>query len=255
LIGEAAERLAAQPALDHSLIRATHAAVEIDAQDGVTGELIGEKAPIRVSEGFPIPDLLSHLAAVLPVSRSTIGQVMIQSGRLGEASINPQQFIDQVQDSVRGALAEQMVDGIKYERRTDGAEASYDLSLFAQRELTGYEENILSVQKSIYTDVVFDSDLERRIALALDAREDIALFMKLPGWFEVDTPVGAYNPDWAVVKTAEDGTETLYLVRESKASRELESLRPEERLKIRFGEKHFDAVGVGFDVIDDPAQI
>lgn len=255
LIEEACRRLAEQPPLDHSYVRATRAALTIDPEEGVVGQVVAEKAPSKLRESFPIPDLISHLTEVLPVGRDSVAKVLLRSGRLAEASINPQQLVDRVQTSIRGALAEQMADGIKYTRRRVDDESAYDLSLFAEHELTGYRDNLVGVTKSIYSDVVYDSDLERRIALALDAREDVELFIKLPGWFEVDTPIGAYNPDWAVVKSTEDGNEALYLVRESKASRDLDLLRPEERLKIRFGEKHFEAIGVAFDVIDDPSQV
>ena len=255
LIDEACRRLSEQPSLDHSYVRATRSALTIDSGEGVVGRVVAEKAPSRLRENFPIPDLISHLAGVLPVGRDTVAKVLLRSGRLGEASTNPQQLMDQVQESIRGALAEQMASGIKYTRRGEAEESAYDLGLFAERELTAYQDNLVGVKKSIYSDVAYDSDLERRIALALDVREDIELFIKLPGWFEVDTPIGAYNPDWAVVKTTDDGAETLYLVRESKPTRDLDLLRPEERLKIRFGEKHFEAIGVGFDVIDDPKQI
>jgi type III restriction enzyme len=131
LIEEACRRLAEQPPLDHSYVRATRAALSIDPEEGVVGQVVAEKAPSKLRESFPIPDLISHLTEVLPVGRDSVAKVLLRSGRLAEASTNPQQLVDQVQMSIRGAL---------------------------------------------------DSDLERRIALALDAREDVELFIKLPGW-------------------------------------------------------------------------
>lgn len=255
LIAEACRRLSEQPPLDHSYVRATRAALTIDPEEGVLGRVVAEKAPSELRESFPIPDLISHLADALPVGRDSVAKVLLRSGRLAEAKINPQQLVDQVQASVRGALAEQMAAGITYTRRPAGEESTYEMGLFAEHEVTGYEDNLVGVKKSIYADVACDSDLERQIALALDAREDVELFIKLPGWFEVDTPIGTYNPDWAVVKSVEHGDETLCLVRESKPTRDLDLLRPEERLKIRFGEKHFEAIGVSFEVIDDPSQV
>ena len=63
-----------------------------------------------------------------------------------------------------------------------------------------YLNNRLEVRKSIYDAVVYDAGIEREFAVALDNREDIKLFVKLPGWFEIETPIGKYNPDWAILK-------------------------------------------------------
>src|SRR5690606_5337087 len=71
--------------------------------------------------------------------------------------------------------------------------------------------------KTDYDQVVFDSGVERKFAELLDMREDVKLFMKLPARFKVPTPVGHYNPDWAIVKQ-EDGRERLYLIRETKSA-------------------------------------
>lgn len=70
-------------------------------------------------------------------------------------------------------------------------------------------------------------------------------FVKLPGWFQVDTPVGSYNPDWAILK--QDG-QAVYLVRETKATKDFLKLRSSEADKVRRGQKHFEALGVHFAV-------
>lgn len=68
--------------------------------------------------------------------------------------------------------------------------------------------------------------------------------MKLPLWFKVDTPIGPYNPDWAYTKRNEEGTADLYLVRESKPTTDFDRLRPTEKMKVKFGGHHFDALKV-----------
>ena len=98
---------------------------------------------------------------------------------------------------------------------------------------------------SVYEYVVYDSEVERTFASQLDAREDIKLFVKLPGWFQIDTPVGTYNPDWAILK--HDG-QALYLVRETKGTRDFLQLRTSEADKIRCGQQHFETLGVPFAV-------
>ncbi len=255
LVKAALQHLAEQPSLEHSFVRAKRAALQVD-DAGVSGELLGEKAPVELQEDFPVPDLLTYLSETLPVSRGTIARVLSACGRLGEAAINPQQFIEQVQAAIRIAAAEQMVEGIKYTRRpTKGGESEYDMRLFAERELVSYEDNMVPVDKSIYSDVVYDSEVERKIALALNGREDVVLFLKLPDWFQIETPLGSYNPDWAIVKADGEGEENLYLVRESKGTRDLDKLRLEERLKILFAAKHFEEIGTSFAVVDSASQI
>jgi type III restriction enzyme len=118
------------------------------------------------------------------------------------------------------------------------------MRLFKHEELINYL-TALQVQKSIYEYIVYDSEVEREFARRLDQRQDIKLFVKLPGWFEIDTPVGKYNPDWAILK--EDG-QTLYLVRETKATRDFLQLRTSEADKIHCGQRHFEALGVPFAV-------
>src|SRR5947208_11396052 len=104
----------------------------------------------------------------------------------------------------------------------------------------------LQVHNSIYDYVEYDSQIERRFAEELDKREDIKLFVKLPGWFQIDTPIGTYNPDWAILK--HDG-QALYLVRETKGTRDFLQLRTSEADKIRCGKQHFETIGVPFAVV------
>jgi type III restriction enzyme len=116
--------------------------------------------------------------------------------------------------------------------------------LFKNAEMINYL-SALQVHKSVYEYVVYDSEVERAFASQLDAREDIKLFVKLPGWFQIDTPVGTYNPDWAILK--HDG-QALYLVRETKGTRDFLQLRTSEADKIRCGQQHFATLGVPFAV-------
>lgn len=98
-------------------------------------------------------------------------------------------------------------------------------------------------QKTDFDDVVYDSDVERQFAELLDSREDIKLFMKLPAKFKIDTPVGAYNPDWAIIKQ-DNGEDRIYMIRETKSTLDDSKLRPTELAKIKSAERHFHAIGV-----------
>jgi type III restriction enzyme len=146
-----------------------------------------------------------------------------------------------------------MVDGIKYERI---AGAEYEMLLFEEKVIDGYVSRMLEVKKSIYDAIEYDSGTEERFAKDLDSREDIKLFIKLPPWFMVETPIGTYNPDWAIVKQPDDEGERLYLVKETKSTLDRTELRPDEESKIKCGEAHFEVLPeVRFAVVNDARQV
>jgi type III restriction enzyme len=126
------------------------------------------------------------------------------------------------------------------------------MQLFREEELKDYFEQCLAVQKSVFNTVIYDSEVERRFAEELDKREDIKLFVKLPAFFKVETPIGTYNPDWAIVK---HNDETIYLVRETKSTKNFEKLRNSEADKIKCGRKHFEAIGANFDVVTSSIEV
>jgi type III restriction enzyme len=125
-------------------------------------------------------------------------------------------------------------------------QTEWSMQLFRDDELKEYFEECLEVKKSVFDKVIYDSDVERKFAEELDKRTDIKLFVKLPSWFKVETPIGEYNPDWAIVKH-EDAT--IYLVRETKGTKQFEKLRNSEADKVRCGRKHFEALDVNFNVV------
>ncbi|MFY7874120.1 MAG: hypothetical protein ACOVQM_01650 [Pirellula sp.] len=97
---------------------------------------------------------------------------------------------------------------------------------------------MINVEKSIHEQVIYQSDTERSFAEQLEKNEAIKVYAKLPGWFKVPTPLGPYNPDWAVL-VDKDGTERLYFVVETKSSLFTDDLRDKESAKIKCGEAHF----------------
>lgn len=103
---------------------------------------------------------------------------------------------------------------------------------------------MLPADKAVYEQVVYDSDPERTFADQLEKNGVIKVYAKLPGWFEVQTPLGKYNPDWAVLMQ-QDGEERLYFVVETKSGLFADDLRDKERAKIKCGEAHFEALAVG----------
>jgi type III restriction enzyme len=198
----------------------------------------------------PLPDPLAYLQNETELTRGTLVRILKESGRLPEFFNDPQRFMDAAARAIKGELHRLLVDGIKYER-LQGEGAEWEMALFRNEELVDYL-NALRVRKSVYEYVAYDSQVEREFAQQLEAREDIKLFVKLPRWFVIDTPVGKYNPDWAILK--EEG-EVLYLVRETKGTRDFLQLRTSEADKVRCGMRHFEALGVSFDVAVSGADV
>lgn len=154
---------------------------------------------------------------------------------------NPQAYMDQVAKLISSTMQLFILDGIKYTKLGDTE--FYAQELFDSEELTGYlERNMFESHRSVYDYVVYDSDVEHGFAEKLESNESVKVYAKLPNWFKVPTPLGSYNPDWAVV-IEDNGLNKLYFVVETKGSIEGKDLRPKEQAKIRCGEKHFAALG------------
>lgn len=198
-----------------------------------------------------LPDMLAYLQRETDLTRRTLVEIIKASGRVKEFAVNPQRFMDEVADCIKRVLHSLMIEGIKYEKLTVG-DTEWSMQLFKDDDLKDYFEDCISVKKSVYDTVIYDSEVEREFALALDDREDIKLFMKLPAWFKIETPIGTYNPDWAIVKHED---ETVYLVRETKSTKDMGKLRPSESEKIHCGQRHFDAINVDFNIVTKSIDI
>ena len=190
-----------------------------------------------------LPDVLTELQDRTQLTRRSIVRILTESGRLNDFKRNPQQFIELAGDAINRCKRMTLVDGIKYQRLGD--EQYYAQELFEAEELTGYLQNMLmNTGKSVYEHVVYDSEPERDFADQLEKNDAIKVYAKLPGWFKVPTPLGTYNPDWAVL-VDRDGQERLYFVVETKSSLFAEDLRDHEGGKIQCGRAHFSALAIG----------
>ena len=144
-----------------------------------------------------------------------------------------------------------IVDGIKYERI---AGQEYEMRLFEEEEIESYLANLYKVQsndKTLYDYIPYGSEVEREFARELDGMENIRLFVKLPRWFVVNTPIGDYNPDWAIV--AEQDSK-VYLVTETKSTLDDDKRRKSENQKVKCGKKHFDVLEVKFNTARNVAE-
>ena len=211
---------------------------------GVKGNVISERTEEASYSDREIPDLLGMIAEATRLTRTTIFQILKQSGRLGDAFKNSRDFMDKVIAELNSALNSRIIDGIRYEQIPSGTpHAEWDMSLFAEEEIID-AEHAITATKSLYEFVPFDSQVERKFAVEIDQHEEVRYFTKLPRWFEIETPVGRYRPDWAIIKTNGD---VLYFVRETKSDTDPRTKRNSERSKFLSGIAHFRAIHVDFD--------
>jgi len=212
-----------------------------------TKEKKGADTVMLNESDIELPDLLTDLQDRTQLTRKTITRILIEGGRLNDFKRNPQQFIELTGEIINRQKRMALVDGIKYQRL--GEDQFYAQELFEKEELTGYLKNLLDAEKSVYEKVVYDSDTERDFASQLEMNNAIKVYAKLPGWFRVPTPLGAYNPDWAVL-VEQDGAERLYFVVETKSSLFTDDLRDKESAKIECGKAHFKSLAIG----ENPAR-
>jgi type III restriction enzyme len=250
VVAEAVRRINAQEPLEPIKFRISSSEVEIGAE-GVGAGHVHDRGAVAVEGQRRLPDVVGELSRRVPLSRATVVRILKKIGNLNWVSVNPSVFIDRVAAAMNEALYVQVADGIVYTPDGDGWAASVFEKLHLD-ETVVKPEFVVSVTKSVTDKVVCDSQVEVRFAKFLEERDDVPLFLKLPGWFVVPTPLGNYNPDWAFVRSEED-SHYLYLVRETKGTDRIDDLQWEtEGWKIKFGAAHFEALGVNYAFGSDP---
>lgn len=209
-----------------------------------------EASPVKV-----LPDILAFLQKETELTRHTLAEILKQSGRLAEFKINPQAFMGAVARELSRALHDLMLDGIQYEKVANQHWEMSRIEQEAEEGIVRYLSNLYQVQnkdKSLFDAIEYESEVEKQFARDLDNNENVRLFVKLPRWFKIDTPIGPYNPDWAFV-TERD--EKLYFVRETKSTLDSEERRTKENQKILCGRKHFETLEVDFDVVTSLSEV
>jgi len=191
---------------------------------------------------FKLPDIVTYLQNETNLTRKNIVDILIKSDKLESFKNNPQKFIDICVSIIKKTMSLFIVEGIKYQKL--GSDFYYSQELFEENELYGYlSKNMYENKenKSPYDYTIYDSDIEKDFAKSFNENENIKLFTKLPWWFKINTPIGSYNPDWAVLIEKENNKK-LYFVVESKGSNLTIDLRNSESAKIKCGQKHFEAL-------------
>jgi type III restriction enzyme len=236
--------------------RVSTTVAEVEITDA--GVAADKQVATRVRDTDPVkvlPDILAFLQKETELTRHTLSEILKRSGRLAEFKVNPQAFMVAVAREISRALHDLMLEGIKYEKVAGAFWQQSRIEQDAEDGIVRYLSNLYEVQnreKSLFDAVVYESEVEKQFARDLDNSEYVKLFVKLPSWFKIDTPIGQYNPDWAFV-TERD--EKLYFVRETKSTLDSEERRTKENQKIACGRKHFDTLGVDFDVVTSLSEV
>lgn len=251
LIKKCIDEISAIPKIEGVKLH-TYKTIQNITRKGVDAQLVGERVE-EVQISYKLPDIVAYIQRETELTRATIVEILKQSNRLDEFLNNPQRFMDEISSAINETLRSLMVDGIKYEK-VEGQ--IYEMRRFEEEELVSYLNRLQPVTKSVYDAVEFDSEVEKRFAQQLDNRKDIKLFVKLPKQFKIDTPIGPYNPDWAIVKHDEyGGHEKVYMVKETKGSTSKDQLRISELAKIKFGNAHFEELGVEYGVVKSAGEV
>jgi type III restriction enzyme len=236
LISDSVERIKKIPEIKRTILISEKVSLDI-AGDGVKTQLKGTSLPIEIEDSLKIiPDIIGYIQNKTELTRSTILKILKESGRLNDVLINPQLFLDSVVIEIKNILDVLMVNGIKYEKV---AGRLYEMTLFESEEIESYKQSLYKVinqEKTLYNYIEFDSDTEQQFAKDCETNENIEFYIKLPRWFTIKTPIGTYNPDWALIYKDEN---KIYFVAETKGSKDDIDLRKKEDMKIKCGEAHF----------------
>jgi type III restriction enzyme len=219
------------------------------------GKLTYEKALLNIDQGgiiaedpktdygiinqevSTLPDIVSYLQNETQLTRRSIVEILKGCSNLRFFKVNPQRFIEGCIDIINTQMRLHIVDGIVYSKIGDNE--VYSQELFENEQLSGYlKSNMRPSTKSPYEYVIYDSGVESELTSEFERSTNVKVYAKLPSWFKIDTPLGTYNPDWAILIDL-DGKERLYFILESKGAMGYEFLRPTEQGKIECGKAHF----------------
>ncbi|ESL21002.1 type III restriction endonuclease, res subunit [Klebsiella pneumoniae] len=238
LVEACAKSIEEMPAVDKATLSFSKAVITKD-RSGLDVKVLANGTTTSVIEvsGQQLPDLLSVLQDKTGLTRRSLVQILKESGRINDFIKNPNSFIKEVITRINYVKSLSIIDGIKYYPISS---ENYAQSLFNEKELTGYTRRMFKAgNKSLHEYINVDSDIEREFAKDLEMQEEVKLYTKLPNWFKIPTPLGNYNPDWALVIN-KNGEDNIYFVVETKSN--LLTLRDNESGKIKCGKAHFESL-------------
>lgn len=254
LVDRAVNRLKAMERINPLTLVATRVDVDF-THAGVNADRVLESDTQVMEAPKVLPDIMAYLQKETELTRHTLVTILKRSNRVGDFRINPQQFMALAAREIGYAMHDLVLEGIQYEKIAGEFWEMQRIEEDAEKSISRYLKNLYEVKnrdKTLFDAVEFESEVEKRFAADLDANEHVKLFVKLPRWFKIDTPIGDYNPDWAFVTERE---EKLYFVRETKSTIDSQERRTKENQKIDCGRRHFEVLGTDFGVVTSLAEV
>lgn len=196
-------------------------------------------------------DLVGKIVSETGLTRKAVVEILvgIEKTVFDQFAYNPEEFIIKASDLINDEKATAIVQHITYNVLNE----HYDTDIFTEPTIKGkLGTNVMKAQRHLYDHIVYDSTNERDFASDLDTNTNIAVYVKLPDSFYIATPVGKYNPDWAIA-FYEGAVKHIYFVAETKGSMSSMQLRLIEESKIHCAREHFKAISNGnvvYDVVD-----
>jgi type III restriction enzyme len=254
VIKESVKKIKSEQPIQPLRVQVTKAGLKLVRGGTKPSEIATRSAELNGS--YQLPDIITELQEATSLTRKTLVDILVASNKLGEFISNPNDFISMIKRILQNVLAEAVVEGLQYEKIGGYVYELRELQKDGMEERDLFIDRLYEVKNKQKTDfdlIQIDSEgidaPERQFAELLDSREDVMLFMKLPDKFKIDTPVGNYNPDWAIIKQV-DGKNHIYMIRETKSTLDDSKRRPTENAKIKAAKKHFDAIGIKADSVD-----
>lgn len=196
-------------------------------------------------------DLIGKLVDETGLTRKAVAKILqgIQKPVFEQFKDNPEEFIIKAASLINDEKATAIIQHIAY----DVMDEKYGTDIFTEPTIKGrLGVNAMKANKHLYDHIVYDSTNEQAFATELDTNRDVAVYVKLPDGFYISTPVGHYNPDWAIA-FYEGTVKHIYFVAETKGSMSSMQLRDIEKAKVHCAREHFKAISNGtvkYDVVD-----
>ena len=218
-------------------------------------DVYGAERKIKANSGVKY-DLVGKLVEETGLTRKAIVQILtgITPVTFSQFKDNPEEFIIKAAQQINNEKATAIIEHITYDVMDD----RYGIDIFTEPTIKGkLDVNAKKVNKHLYDHVVFDSTNERDFVTDLDTNQNVAVYVKLPDGFYIPTPVGHYNPDWAIA-FYEGTVKHIYFIAETKGTLDTLTLQSHlsnaEEAKIHCAREHFKAISgdnVVYDVVDN----
>lgn len=210
----------------------------------ILDKYIGSADPIAAKGIKASLDPINEISDQTGLALDTVREILQKAKNPQKITKNPIAFMAEAIEGIKYVLDRELVKVVRYETIND----KHDKSLF-EKLYTTYQNTIDTPNHGLYDKERVDSDIEKNFGIEAENDSQIRLCFKLPNWYSIPTPIGKHHPDWAIVmeKKALDkgGKETkYYYVVETKGTRAIDTLAPDEKLKIQCAMKHFEAVGL-----------